>query len=268
MITLIEEEVMNKQFIKNGAVIKLKMLASAAVTSATVIILLGISACSTTSKPEPPKNTTAPVATPPSNPPPKSSTAASTGKIPNSLVDAGEYGENIYDTAKANNWSKAAVKLTSLKNAAKQLRADLASATGDKDQLDKSITAIDQAIAAKDRQTAMREANQVTRIVAEMTAPFNPAVPIDVTRLDYLGRELEIWAEANDTAKLKATAGEINRTWEGLRPIVESHGGSATSKKFGDLVARVGSAKTPEEYAHLAIPLLDEVDNLEKVFEK
>ncbi len=231
-----------------------------------IAILCGLSACTTPTPTAPTNNAT--VTSSPS-PSPSNTTVANTKSLPKSLVDAGEYGENIYDYAKANNWAKAKARLATLKQAVKQLRGDLQGVSADEDKLDSNIAALDKAVAVKDRQAALREANQTTRIVADLTAPFNLPVPIGVTRLDYLGRELEIWAEAKDAAKLKSTGDEMRRTWDALRPQVEVHkGGANEAKRFGDLVARLEAAKTPDEYARLATPILDEVDNLEKVFKK
>jgi hypothetical protein len=86
-----------------------------------------------------------------------------------------------------------------------------------------------------------------------------------VTRLDYYGRELEVWAQAKDANKLEATAREMRREWDAVRPSIEAK--SATeAKKFEALVAQVEGAKTPAAYARVATPVLNEVDNLEKLF--
>jgi len=111
----------------------------------------------------------------------------------------------------------------------------------------------------------MREANQVTVNVADMTAAYKPSVPVEVTKLDYYGRELEVWAQAQDANKLQATAREMRRTWDSLRPSIETHS-AVEAKKFDALVARVESAKAPADYARVATPVLNEVDNLEKLF--
>jgi hypothetical protein len=77
---------------------------------------------------------------------------------------------------------------------------------------------------------------------------------------------LEVWAQAQDANKLQATAREMRQTWDGLRPSIETR--SATeAKKFDGLIVRVESARTPAEYARIATPVLDEVDNLEKLFQ-
>ncbi len=80
------------------------------------------------------------------------------------------------------------------------------------------------------------------------------------------GRELEIWDEAKDASKLQATAREMRKTWDAVRPSIEAKN-PAVAKKFEGLVAQVEAAKAPADYAKVAKPVLDEVDNLEKVFE-
>ena len=46
-------------------------------------------------------------------------------KVPEALVDVGEFGENIYDLAKANDWAKATAKFKALVGAVKGLPSDL-----------------------------------------------------------------------------------------------------------------------------------------------
>jgi len=86
-----------------------------------------------------------------------------------------------------------------------------------------------------------------------------------VIRLDYYGRELEIWAEAKDTNNLQTTAREMRREWGALRSSVEAHN-AAEAKRFGALVVQVESAKTPSDYASAATLVLSEVDKLEELF--
>jgi hypothetical protein len=187
--------------------------------------------------------------------------------VPASVEAVGVQGENLYDMAKTNDWLKAKAALASLKQAVQQLRTDLKDGRADESRLNASIAALEKAVAVADRSTAMREANQVTLIGADLAAPFKPPVPVEVTKLDYYGRELEIWAAAKNGTKLKATAAAMRRTWDGLRPSVESRN-AAEAKKFGALMARVAAAKSPDELGQLAAPVLAEVDNLEKVFTK
>jgi hypothetical protein len=188
-------------------------------------------------------------------------------KVPAALVDVGEFGENVYDHAKADEWAKAAKKFEELQAAAKQL-SDVKDAKGEKKRLDTILVALAKAIAAKDRLATMREANLVTQIAADLTEPFNPQVPAAVTRLDFYGRELEIGVAAKEKDRLKAAATGLRTTWDKVRPAVKTRGGDAEAKRFDALVAQVEAAKSVDDYSRLVTPILDEVDNLEKVFKK
>ncbi|HBB89248.1 MAG TPA: hypothetical protein DC047_16715 [Blastocatellia bacterium] len=185
--------------------------------------------------------------------------------MPASLANAGEFGENVYDYAKANDWKNADVKLAALRDAVKSVRTDVRNNGASVDDLNADVAALDNAVTGKDRQAAMREANQVTLDVANMTTAYKLTVPVEVTRLDYYGRELEVWAQAKDANKLLETAGKLQREWQTLRPSITAKS-AAEAARFDTLVARVGSAKTPAAYTSVATPVLNEVDNLEKLF--
>ncbi len=193
--------------------------------------------------------------------------ATNTNSVPTSVSQVGEYGENIYEAAKANNWTQATAKLTSLKDAAKRIDTESKiSENPNEDRLDGAIAALNKAVPAKNKLATMRAANQTTLFAANLSAPFNPPVPVQVTLLDYYGRQLEIGAAANNMTQLKETVKDISRTWNTLRPAVESHGGSAQAQQFDNLIARVEAAKSSNEYGSLGTPVLNQVDNLEKVF--
>jgi PBP1b-binding outer membrane lipoprotein LpoB len=221
-------------------------------------LMIWLNACSS----NPQSNTSSAAATPAS----ASSVNTTGASVPTSLANAGEYGENVYDYAKAKDWKNAEVKLAALKDAVKNVSTDVKSQSAAVNRLDTNVSALDRAVTAKNQQATMREANQVTLDVADMTTAYKLSVPVEVTKLDYYGRELEVWAQAKDANKLQVTARDMRQTWDNLRPSIETH--SATeAKKFDTLVAQVESAKTPAASAQVATPVLNEVDNLEKLFQ-
>jgi hypothetical protein len=228
-----------------------------------ILLAIGFGACSSGSQSETnatrgeTKATSTPVATPAAN--------SKTESVPKSLVDAGEYGENIYDYAKANDWKKADATIAALKETTKKVRADVKNQSPGIDRLEADGASLDRAVTDQNRHAGMVAANQITRDVAEMSAAYKVIVPVQVVLLDYYGRELEIWAEAQDTSRLQATAREMRKTWDAVRPSIEAKN-PAVAKKFEGLVAQVEAAKAPADYAKVAKPVLDEVDNLEKVF--
>ena len=192
------------------------------------------------------------------------------GEIPKSdaapprvLVDAGEFAENIYDFAKAKNWTKADESLTRLQKAVADLKAQNLSNS----QIVENINSLSTAVRAKNEMDAMSEANQATFLIAEQSAKFKLAVPVEVTKLDYYGREIELLAMNKDEAKLKSTAKAIRETWNAVKPKIEAKGATKEAAKFESLVAQTEKAASVADYAKVATPILDEVDNLEKVFE-
>ena len=182
------------------------------------------------------------------------------------INDVGRYGEEIYDLVKSGDWPKAKSDLVSLKQAASKLPAEVNGNGTEQVQLNETMRALDTAITEKNWERATREANQITWIGADLTAPFKPLVPIEVTRLDYYGRELEISSIQKDEPRLKATAAGMVTAWNALRPPLEAAGGVSEAERFGKLIAQVEAAQSPADFGKLAAPVLDEVDNLEKVF--
>lgn len=148
------------------------------------------------------------------------------------ITEVGELGENIYDLAKAKDWGNVVAKLTVLKKEAESLRSQIKDASEAKDQLSHSITALGESTKAKDEQATMQEANRITLIAADLTEPLHLQVPVEITRLDYYGRELEIWSAAKNNAKLKGAADALHETWDKVQPSVKAHGGTAEAKTF------------------------------------
>lgn len=250
---------MNKRTKKDPTarpVTKLKLMIAALAAA----IVTGLSACSSTTstQSEVAKSSAAPTAAAPS---PASG-------LPAAVEGIGHHGENLYDLAKVGDWQKAATEFTALMQSNQQLRNVLKDKGAEVERLNQAITAAGRAVETKDRTTTMREANLITLLGADLAAAFKPLVPVEVTKLDYYGRELEIWSAGKNEAKLRETAEGMRRMWMTLRPMVEARGGSVEAKKFDELVTQVGAAKTPSDFANLATPVLDEVDNLEKVFTK
>ena len=187
--------------------------------------------------------------------------------MPASLASLGEYGENIYDAAKAKKWTEAAAKFSALKTATQQSSAELGKAEDKRTQLQEIVTSLDSAISNQKQAATMRAANQATLVSSELAASYQTKVPADVARLDYDGRELEIWSRLNDLSKLKSTAQDMRQTWDRLEPEVKSHNGVAEAQKFGSLITQTDRAQSVAQYQRLAGQILDEVDRLEKVFE-
>jgi len=181
--------------------------------------------------------------------------------VPTAVADVGNHGEDLYDQIKAANWTRARTIMDSLDVSVAALSA------GDRAQLAAVLDTLHRAVAAHNRNDAIEAANRVTFVDAKLTEAYHPKLPADIVRLDYYGRELEIWAARGDTARLARTAADLKRTWDAVKPVEISHGGTSAAAHADSLVGQIASARTPAQYARLATPFLDVVDQLEKPFE-
>ena len=178
----------------------------------------------------------------------------------------GHHAENAYDQVKLSDWGAARVSVDSIAAAMRTLQAP--DTVNQSAELRASLASLDTAVTGHSRTQGLRDANYLTKLGAILSVGHRTVVPADVTMLDYYGRELEIWAEARDNAKLAQTASAIKQTWEELRPGVIERGGAAQALRFDSVVARVTSARTPAQYEKTVTPVLDQVDVLEAVFTK
>ncbi|MBD2385553.1 hypothetical protein [Cylindrospermum sp. FACHB-282] len=186
--------------------------------------------------------------------------------LPCSLKKVGEYGKTIYNMAKVGKWREVTADLLSLKEVAKGLSSEIKGNKVQLARLNSSITKLDQAIASQNRQVAMDDANRITLVAAKMSIGFQMHVPVEVMLLSYYGWELEIWAQMGNPAWLHKTAKNLRHSSDVLRPTVLASGGTALGQRFEVLVADVEKASLPSQYSRLAALILDEVDNLERIF--
>ena len=98
---------------------------------------------------------------------------------------------------------------------------------------------------------------------------FDVAVPTAVLELDYLEREAQLRSMAQEDAAAAAAVGQLQRTWQRLRPQVVGSGGQDEAARFAEHLAAMGRLRRERD----AGGLLDEaknglelVDELERVF--
>jgi hypothetical protein len=192
-------------------------------------------------------------ATQPALPPP----AAATEEV-------GHYAENLYDWGRTGDWTKAQADLAALKSAVAKLQGT--GAVADMQATNERVSTIENAIQAHDARALTHAANDMTRVAAEISRQFNPPVPVEVTLLDYDGRELELWSEEGNTAKLNETRTRLQETWNAVRPALVAKGGTTEATHFDALVTQLTKAGTAKDFAATAKPILDSVDVLENVF--
>jgi hypothetical protein len=178
----------------------------------------------------------------------------------------GEYGEDLYDFAKASQWRKADKFLNRLQKSYSSLDTSSGSNSGLISRLGQRIGALSQAIGSRNSGTASQVANQITFDAAKFTAQANAPVPLAVTLLDYYGRELEFGSTLGNLSIIRKNVGTIRQTWNAVRSSVLDNDGASEAKTFDGLVKRLKVDQSFAEYGRLATVVLDEVDKLETVF--
>ncbi|MEK6372186.1 MAG: hypothetical protein AABO58_05770 [Acidobacteriota bacterium] len=178
--------------------------------------------------------------------------------------EIGHYAENLYDWGRIGDWTKADSDLIALKSAVAKLES-----TGQVPDLrgaGELVATIEKAVQGRQALALMHAANEMTHVAAEINRQFHPQVPVEVTLLDSYGRELELWSEEGNAAKLNETRSKLRETWDAVRPVVVAKGGNTEATQFDALIAQLTKATTPKDFAATATPILDSVDLLENVF--
>ena len=184
--------------------------------------------------------------------------------VPAPLKALGESGEHAFEKIYAHKYGKTLHDIAALHKNAARLEGELSS--NELDSLYESISALEKGLSINDRHAALLASNHITAQVADASRPYHPSMPVEVVLLDYNGRELLLWAEADDLPKLKDTAKNIHVLWKTLIPDMEKRQESGVVQTFGTLVERLNHATTTHDYADVATPLLDGVDDIEKIY--
>jgi hypothetical protein len=185
---------------------------------------------------------------------------------PAKFARIGEYGEDLYDFAKASQWRKADKFLNRLQKSYSGLDTRSGSNSGLLSRLGQRIGALSQAVGSRNSASASQVANQITFDVAKFTAQANAPVPLAVTLLDYSGRELELGSTLGNLSVIKKNVGTIRQTWNAVRSSVLDQDGASEAKTFDGLVQRLKVDQSFAQYGRLATMILNEVDHLETVF--
>lgn len=157
------------------------------------------------------------------------------------IANFGEYSENIYNFAKANQWNKVDRRLNLLHKSFQEIGGEGSTFS----KISKRLDALTQSAGAKNRLTSMQDANELTFYGAKLKDALEPLVPNEVTLLDYYGRKLEVGSLTGDLGQLKIDTGAIRTTWNAVRDDLLQAGGLKEAKKFDRLLNRLNVAGSP-----------------------
>lgn len=232
--------------------------------SLAAIALIGLGACSSNQNTQ--SGTNSPAATSSA----ATTTADATAEEPQEDLPSWKVvvrrSNRVYNLAKSGTWDKAAARASGVERGVQGLKNDPAFQSADFTEVDSAVTALKQAVAAKDQTAAMRSANQLIANVAELTKATNPEEPIEVTQLGYYGRALEVEAASQNAPGLEAAKGGLTSTWASLKPQLAAEGDPEQTQQLDTAIAQLEQAKSPQEYTQLAETFLRAEKELTAVF--
>lgn len=109
--------------------------------------------------------------------------------------------------------------------------------------------------------------NQLQAIVSEQRARLGPhGLPLEFNRLNFLVREIELWAQLDNEELLGARVQSLRETWAELRPLIAARrNGREPANHFDQLVEQLTANTTPD-FATLSNACLKDLEQLEVLF--
>ena len=177
--------------------------------------------------------------------------------------------EEIFEMAVAGKMERIGKKLEALKKSVSSLN----NLQGQSNvmllpRLGHSVVDLDQAWSSRDRLDTMRCANRITLIAATLEVPLKSSVPTELSLLDYNRRELSIWSEAKKSEKLSNVVMRMHLTWQTLMPKLIEHDGIRELRRFSEIMGRLETARSPEEYGRLSRQASAEIESMKALFAK
>ncbi len=181
-----------------------------------------------------------------------------------SLRRIANHSERIYGQARRESWGDAEANLDEIQEAFRQVELNANASDLNLSRLERDITRLQETIDAQERRSVMRAANQVVFAAAQLMPPLNPASPTEIILLGYYGRSLDLGGQ--DEERTKATVSELRKTWDELRPKVESKGATNKAQQFDQLIQQAEAAQERQDYARVGRELVRESKEMTEVF--
>ncbi|MCS6816331.1 MAG: hypothetical protein N0A16_04905 [Blastocatellia bacterium] len=125
---------------------------------------------------------------------------------------------------------------------------------------------LERALLTEDATGAIFACNQLGDIMWDLRAQFERAPVPELGRLHYLGRDLRYWSEVGDEKMVRLRALGVEKTWSDVRPIIAASGEKALISRFDELLERLHTARTMEDYRAIALMLEEAIHQLEAQF--
>ena len=203
---------------------------------------------------------------------PTTGPVSGTGSLPSTLVTIEAAAEDIIDFAPSGGWDKINKDVTDIENAWKSYEPQAGKDGASKeiqDAMNSALANLKAAAASKDADATMQGSNDVSAVVVELFALYNPKVPVDIGRLDVLERQVILDVAAKDYSAAKASLAKALSVWREVQPSVLGHNGKEVAAQFQESLDTQVVRLDSKNYADLineARNALEIVDALEGLY--
>lgn len=112
--------------------------------------------------------------------------------------------------------------------------------------------------------------NQLFAIVSEQRTRLGTrGVPLELNRIHFLVREVELWAQLNNGTLLQERLKALRETWQELRPVIAARrNGRESASQFDALIAQLNAATSAQELTPLVTQCNKELTQMDGLFNR
>jgi mannose/fructose/N-acetylgalactosamine-specific phosphotransferase system component IIB len=110
-------------------------------------------------------------------------------------------------------------------------------------------------------------ANQITNLLIDLERAYPQTIPIDIGRIDYLGREIVLLSQTlHGSDLLNKRVIQLEDVWSRLKPTIEKKKGGKIILQMDQAIASLKRESSPLKIKNNCNRILDLVDNMEALF--
>jgi hypothetical protein len=197
--------------------------------------------------------------------------AETIGTVPPSLVTIEGATEDIIDMVPSGGWDQVTADVNEISDAWSSYQSQAEVDRAGQALVDEFSEGLGSLKVAQDERRSwdtMQMANNLSATTVELYGLYEVTVPIDVGRLDVLGRQVVLDVTKPNWPAANATVRDLKNTWQEIKPSILDHDGKDVAKQFNAtvdsldnaLAARDGESTTVQ--ATIALEIVDAMEGL------
>jgi hypothetical protein len=198
------------------------------------------------------------------------SRAGSLGPIPDQLQSLEAGAEDVIDLVAEDGWGAVAREVDTMRSTWTGFRTEVEKVDASHAvRIDTALDALKSAAAREDAQATSQAANDISGPVIELFGHYDLPRPIQIGRLDVIGRQIRLDGDRNDDTAAAAQLAAARDQWAAVKADVIAHNGAAAALKTDAVLAAVERSLANRDRAALeaaATELLEAVDSMEGLY--